>query len=120
MIALVRDKCQTLHDFKDNLEFFFNDTIKFTDDDLRKLHTPLSIKILNYFVAEIDIIESHESFVLNNIINLIKTQLNCAPKEIWEVLRLSITGEKHGPSLESIILIYGFGKTKKRINELIQ
>ena len=57
--------------------------------------------------------------ILNDIVKIIQNNLNCAPKEIWKVLRLSLTGEEHGPSLESIILIYGFNKTKQRIYAII-
>ena len=120
MITLIRDKCYTLHDFKNNLNFFFMDCIQFTNEDLEKIKTPLSIKILNSFISAIDGIKSPTTFILNDIIKSIKNKIDCSPKDIWQVLRLSLTGQSHGPSLESIILIYGFKKTKQRIHASIQ
>ena len=119
MITLIRDKCHTLNDFISNLEFFFISELKLESDILNKLTTPSSINILNSFVSQIDSINSNESFILNDIVKIIQNNLNCTPKEIWQVLRLSLTGEEHGPSLESIILIYGFNKTKQRIYAII-
>ena len=72
------------------------------------------------YLSEIDKIKSADSFILNNIVQLIQSDLNCSAKEIWQVLRLSLTGQRHGPSLESIILIYGFTKTAKRIHAITE
>ena len=119
MITLIRDKCQTLNDFKPNLEFFFISELKLEEDILNELTTSSSINILESFLSHIDNINFNDSFILNDIVKMIQNDLNCTPKEIWQVLRLSLTGEKHGPSLESIILIYGFDKTQQRINAII-
>ena len=120
MIALIKDKCNTLNDFKDNLEFFFVDTIEYEDQDIDQLRSSLGMSILNCFLLAIDKIKSNDSFVLNDIVQLIQSDINCSPKEIWQVLRLSLTGQRHGPSLESIILIYGFQKTAKRIHAITE
>ena len=106
-------------DYISNLEFFFISELQLEPDILNKLTTPSSINILNSFLSHIERINAKESFILNDIVKIIQNNLNCAPKEIWQVLRLSLTGEEHGPSLESIILIYGFNKTKQRIYAII-
>ena len=120
MIALIKDKCNTLNDFKNNLEFFFVHTIEYDDQDIGTLRSPLGMNILNSFLSAVDKIEPNAPFILNHIVQLIQSDINCSPKEIWQVLRLSLTGQRHGPSLESIILIYGFKKTAKRIHAITE
>ncbi len=120
MLALIKDKCYSLNDFKRNLEFFFIDDIELSDDNISQLNTSISIEILNCFLIELNKLKSFELFKLNHMIKSIQNQVKCSPKDIWPVLRISLTGQKHGPSLESIILIYGFDKTIKRINGILK
>ena len=120
MLALIKDKCYSLNDFKRNLEFFFIDDIELSDDNISQLNTSISIEILNCFLIELNKLKSFELFKLNHMIKSIQNQVKCSSKDIWPVLRISLTGQKHGPSLESIILIYGFDKTIKRINGILK
>jgi len=47
---------------------------------------------------------------LSQIIKSIQTKLKCSPKDIWKTIRLALTGEHHGPSLNDIVNIYGINK----------
>ena len=66
-------------------------------------------------------IEKHNdtNFQINKIINDIKQNCDCSPKDIWKTIRLVLTGEHHGPSLNEIIKIYGKDKTVKFLNAYV-
>ena len=49
------------------------------------------------------------------MIKNIQNNLECNSQDIWKVLRLSLSGAAHGPSLQQIVNIYGLAKVKKLI-----
>ena len=101
-------------------EVWQNDKLLNQEAHAKDYQEVLEKTILNCFLLVIDQIKPKDQFVLNDIVQLIQSDINCSPKEIWQVLRLSLTGQRHGPSLESIILIYGFKKTAKRIHAITE
>ena len=119
MIELVKDKVNTLNDFEESLKFLFSDSILLKSDDINYIASKISVDILKLFLKELDRMDEKIEINLNLIIKNIQSKLMCSPKDIWKTLRLSLTGENHGPSLQQIINIYGLDKTKKLINNYV-
>ena len=117
MIELVKDKVNTLKDFEESLKFLFSDSILLKSDDINYIASKISVEILKLFLKELDSMDENTEINLNPIIKNIQSKLTCSPKDIWKTLRLSLTGENHGPSLQKIINIYGLVKTKKLITD---
>ena len=115
MIELVKDKIDTLDDFKKSLDFFFLEFIKLNDDDQKYIKSDLSITILTAFLNQLQNFQNEDKLELNLIIKLIQKNIECNPKDIWKTLRLALTGQSHGPSLNDIINIYGINKVIKLI-----
>lgn len=116
MIELVRDKINTLNDFKKSLEFFFVDSIIFNEDDKSYIKSDLSNAILNIFSDELKKLNDNQEIQLNPIIKFIQNTIDCSPKDIWKTLRLILTGQPHGPSLNDIVNIYGLNKAIDLVN----
>ena len=114
MLQFVRDKAIILSDFKHLLEFLFIEQFSFHKNDQEILVSDLGIKILEAFLFEIE--QKHS---LKNIAHNIQNTTKCTAKEFWHVIRIALTGEAHGPSLEMIISIYGLSKVKERINYVL-
>ena len=119
MIELVKDKIDTLGDFQKSLDFFFLKSFELNDDDKKYIQSELSVKILNIFLDQLLNLKSDDKIDLTSIIKSIQNKIECSPKDIWKTLRLSLTGESHGPSLQQIINIYGLDKTKKLITNYV-
>ena len=119
MIELVRDKVDTLSNFKNSLQFIFSDSVYLQNDDLEYIQSESCQIILKHFTDYF--IEKHNdtNFQINKIINDIKQNCDCSPKDIWKTIRLVLTGEHHGPSLNEIIKIYGKDKTVKFLNAYV-
>tara|TARA_Y100001934_G_scaffold40536_1_gene48431 strand:- start:239 stop:1660 length:1422 start_codon:yes stop_codon:yes gene_type:complete len=115
MIELVKDKVDTLDDFKKLLDFFFLEFIKLNDDDKKYIKSDLSITILTAFLNQLQNFKNEDKLELNSIIKSIQKNIECSPKDIWKTLRLVLTGKSHGPSLNDIINIYGINKVIKLI-----
>tara|TARA_B100000029_G_C17587230_1_gene961499 strand:- start:937 stop:2349 length:1413 start_codon:yes stop_codon:yes gene_type:complete len=117
MVDLVKDKAVTLSDFKQLLSFLFIDKFSFTHDEKILLTSSSGDKILKSFLV---ILDNSYPCSIKEVATQIQTTLNCSPKEIWQTLRLALTGETHGPSLDEIMKIYGIQKIKQHISYACQ
>tara|TARA_B110000014_G_C20119424_1_gene592515 strand:- start:346 stop:1779 length:1434 start_codon:yes stop_codon:yes gene_type:complete len=115
MIELVKDKVSTLNDFEESLKFLFLDSITLDSKNMNYITSNLSVDILKLFLKELEQINNDTKIDLSFMIKNIQNNLKCSPKDIWRVLRLSLTGESHGPSLQKIVNIYGLVKVQKLI-----
>ena len=118
MIDLVREKVDTLANFKTSLEFIFSDSINLQNDDLQYIKSETCQIILKHFTNYISEFND-TTFQINEIINKIKQHADCNPKDIWKTIRLVLTGDHHGPSLNEIIKIYGKDRTVKFLNAYV-
>ena len=119
MIDLVRDKVDTLEDFKSSLEFIFMDYVNLQNEDLQYIKSETCQTILKHFTNYYIEGFNDNNFQINEIINKIKQNKECSPKDIWKTIRLVLTGAHHGPSLNEIIKIYGKNKTVKFLNAYV-
>ena len=119
MIDLVRDKVDTLEDFKSSLEFIFMDYVNLQNEDLQYIKSETCQTILKHFTNYCIEGFNDNNFQINEIINKIKQNKECSPKDIWKTIRLVLTGAHHGPSLNEIIKIYGKNKTVKFLNAYV-
>ena len=110
MIELVRDKISTLNDFEKTLQFFFLQEIKLNNEENIYIQSDLGTNILNAFLDELKIFKENQKIELKPIIKSIQNKTECNSKDIWKTLRLILTGQQHGPSLNDIINIYGLNK----------
>ena len=49
----------------------------------------------------------------------VQDETQCTPKEFWNTIRIALTGQIHGPSLDMIIKIYGPDKVESHINNAL-
>ena len=119
MIDLVREKVNTLANFKTSLQFIFTDSINLQNDDLQYIKSEKCQIILKHFTNYISEFND-TTFQINEIINKIKQHADCNPKDIWKTIRLVLTGDHHGPSLNEIIKIYGKDRTVKFLNAYVK
>ena len=113
MIDLVKDKANTLYDFTDLLEFIFINKISFTKNTINILKINNAISILILFKKH------YKLGSIAKIASTIQNELEYPPKSIWQVIRLALTGQNHGPSLDQVTSILGSDKVEQRINEAI-
>ena len=114
MINLVKDKAESIKDFKKLLSIFFEE-VKFDEHQLQIIKQEINQNILLNFVEQYN-----KSLSLKDIAKKTQEKTNCKPKEFWSTIRIALTGQSHGPSLDSILNIYGQDKVLKLINNAIQ
>ena len=114
MINLVKDKAITLVDFKNLLKFLFED-ISLTEQYLEIINLDISQKICKSFIDEFN-----NKKPLKIIAQSVQQNTSCSPKDFWKIIRISLTGNEHGPSLDTIIKIYGSNKVNTLIKNVIK
>ena len=50
----------------------------------------------------------------------VQKNTSCKPKEFWKIIRISLTGNDYGPSLDTILKIYGSSKVNALITNVIK
>ena len=113
-INLVKDKAITLVDFKNLLKFLFKD-ISLTEQYLEIINLDFSQKICKSFIDEFN-----NKKPLKIIAQSVQQNTSCSPKDFWKIIRISLTGNEHGPSLDTIIKIYGSNKVNTLIKNVIK
>lgn len=113
MVNLVKDKAVTLVDFKSLLNFLFED-INFNEQHLKIINSDISQKICKSFLDEFN-----NKTPLKMIAQNVQKSTSCSPKDFWKIVRLSLTGKEHGPSLDAILKIYGSRKVNALIKNVI-
>ena len=114
MINLVKDKAITLIDFKNLLKFFFED-ITLNQQHLDMINSNISQKICKSFIVEFN-----NKTPLKIIAQNVQKNTSCKPKEFWKIIRISLTGNDYGPSLDTILKIYGSSKVNALITNVIK
>lgn len=110
MVELVREKIDSLGDFKKSLAFLSLEQIILNKEDLDYIKSNANNRILNVFLDELTELKNQDKIELSTIIKSIQNKIECSPKDIWKTIRLVLTGQHHGPSLNDIINIYGINK----------
>ena len=110
MVELVREKIDNLGDFKKSLAFFSLNEIVLNKEDLDYIQSKVSNSILNTFLDKLNELNNQDKIELSHIIKAIQSKIECSPKDIWKTIRLALTGQHHGPSLNDIVNIYGINK----------
>ena len=114
IIDLVKDKAVTLADFKNLLQFLFEDII-LTEQHQEIINLDISQKICKSFLDEFN-----NKKPLKIIAQNVQQNTSCTPKEFWNITRISLTGNEHGPSLDAILKIYGSTKVNALIKNVLK
>ena len=115
ILDLVKDKAITLCDFKNLLSFIFLNSISYSNEHIQLLKSEIGQNILKSFLMNIKTTDS-----LKEAAQLVQKDTDCAPKEFWSTIRIALSGESHGPSLDMILKIYGKDKVKSRIDDALK
>ena len=103
-----------MHDFNDLLEFIFLTKIIIPSEYANMIKSPMGIKILQSFLR---IFKQENS--IQAISQQVQNETQCKAKEFWNIIRIALTGQIHGPSLDAIINIYGHDKVELHIQNAI-
>ncbi|MFA5692424.1 MAG: glutamate--tRNA ligase [Acholeplasmataceae bacterium] len=99
---------------------FFDSNFKLDDNILNELLQFDYELLLNELLKKLNENPFNDSKSINDLIKEVGTLTNNKGKSLFMPIRIATTGETHGPSLPTSILLLGKETTLKRINETIK
>ena len=119
IIALVKDRCTLLTDFKDQAGFFFNAPVEY---DLAAVKSKWSEEKKNFFIAlqgEYNAVTNWQSAFLEDAFKKQAAICKIKPGELQLPLRIMLVGGKFGPPVFDIAEVLGKKETNERINRAL-
>lgn len=97
---------------------FFTDEITYDDEAkaiLSEEHVP---EVLRAFLEELDRIEPFEAGEIKKGIKAVQKATGQKGKKLFMPIRVAVSGQTHGPELQSLIELLGREKVKKRLERI--
>lgn len=97
---------------------FFTDEITYDDEAkaiLSEEHVP---EVLRAFLEELDRIEPFEAGEIKKAIKAVQKATGQKGKKLFMPIRVAVSGQTHGPELQSLIELLGREKVKKRLERI--
>ena len=121
IVAVVRDHLNRISQITDYTKIFFTEKIKLRDKKLKGiLETSDAKSVLKSFLESIKKLQTlnEENFAL--LIKDVERGTSLKGKNLYQPLRIAITGELHGPELRLICPILGKDKCISRIKQALR
>ena len=115
---IIRDHLSYGAQFLDFADLYFNDDIIVEDPEAKKvLEDETAPAVLNLFKQKLSSIEEFTAANIQPIFKQITKELNVGGKKVYMPVRISLTGQMHGPDLAGIIEVIGRDRVSKRIQK---
>lgn len=96
-------------------DIFFGNDLSFTETQIALLKNAGES-----FFIELDKSAQTNNTDLKSILNDIKTKLNVSGKNLFMPVRLSLTGQEHGPELANIVNLLGADRMRQRFQRALE
>ena len=115
---IIRDHLSYGAQFLDFADLYFNDDIIVEDPEAKKvLEDETAPTVINLFKQKLSNIEEFTAANIQPIFKQITKELKIGGKKVYMPVRISLTGQMHGPDLAGIIEVIGRDRVSKRIQK---
>ncbi|MGG3771844.1 glutamate--tRNA ligase [Heyndrickxia faecalis] len=97
---------------------FFTDEITYDDEAKAILSGEHVPEVLRAFLEELDRIEPFEAGEIKKAIKAVQKATGQKGKKLFMPIRVAVSGQTHGPELQSLIELLGREKVKKRLERI--
>lgn len=115
-----RDKIQTLNQFWDLNSFFFDETFSISDS---AKHTWIQVEAKPILIGVHVGLQNIEDWTIYNIRDTLKGIVkgtNLKPKQVFQPVRVAVSGKEIGPGIFELISILGKETVLKRLSDVIE
>ncbi|AEO08436.1 glutamyl-tRNA synthetase [Buchnera aphidicola str. Ak (Acyrthosiphon kondoi)] len=119
LVKLFRSRYHTLKEITESCRYFYEEFNFFNKTAVEQYFTIQNCCILEECYERMKKLFIWDNFNISIIINDISQHIKITKKEINMILRVSITGNIHSPSISSVIDLIGKDKTLLRIKKAI-
>ncbi len=120
LVKLFQARLNTLNDFVDWADFFFNRDIKIDPAAQDKFLKQDLSKEFSLFIERLEKIEKFDIMTIEAAFRDMVKELNVEAKTLIHPIRVALTGKTIGPGLFEVIYYLGKERTKERLSKFIR
>lgn len=117
-LAAVREKISNLNEIQNYVHYFYGTQVDEPDTEAREILKGETVpQVINLFEDKVMAAEDLKPEEAKAILKSITKELKLKGKDVFMPVRISLTGQMHGPDLDRIISLLGKDNIKKRLEE---
>lgn len=118
MIDLIKDKTQTIEDIKNDLKIFFHTPLILKEKLKEKFPNSSISKIQVAMIKNLEDCSHFDKEVFSQIMNRVEEESGCKGRNLWQPVRLMLTGQNHGPDLSGFMSAVGIRECINRLKNV--
>ena len=118
-VKALRTYLNKLDEIPGQAAIYYDNKFNFTDEQKKLLNSENSKKALNLLNTKIEISDELTSENFKSLIKEIQKETGVKGKDLFQPIRLALTGKEHGPELGLIAYVIGKEEVLKRIKTVL-
>ena len=120
LVMVQAERCRTLAEICENSRYFYQDSIEYDDDALKKHLRPVVLEPLTALYERLCQVDDWQRDVLQQCINDVSAEFNINMGKIAQPLRVAITGSSMSPSIDMTLTLLGKSRVILRLEHALQ
>ena len=116
--SLFKEELDYLAEITEKVEFLFKD-YEMDDDAKEFLNYEKLDELMNALKEEIESVDEIEKEFASGVMKKVQKKTGIKGKDLWMTTRAVVTGNVHGPDLDSIMVVLGKQEVLDRINKAL-
>ncbi len=120
LVVVQAERCKTLAELCEKSRYFYQDTIEYDDDAVKKNLRPVVLEPLTALYHRLSQMDSWTRDELQQCINDVSAEFNINMGKIAQPLRVAVTGSNMSPSIDMTLTLLGKQRVITRLNHALQ
>ncbi len=120
LVVVQAERCKTLAELCEKSRYFYQDTIEYDDDAVKKNLRPVVLEPLTALYHRLSQMDSWTRDELQKCINDVSAEFNINMGKIAQPLRVAVTGSNMSPSIDMTLTLLGKQRVMTRLNHALQ
>lgn len=120
LVKVQAERCKTLGEIAEKSRYFYEDTIEYDNDAIKKHLRPVILEPLTALYETLSVVSEWQPDVLQQCINDISAKFDINMGKIAQPLRVAVTGSSMSPSIDMTLMFVGKQRTLDRLNKALQ
>ena len=123
VVSKVRDSFFTLKEFPKRAKPFFAEEFELTPDaekHIQKITPEVAKKIVSLYLEKVKAMETFGGEDFKRIAKEVAKELKLKPGMVFKTLRVALTGETQGVSLDLLVDVIGKGSVERRLERFLE
>lgn len=120
VVAILADRCKTLVEMVEKSHYFYQDTIAYDEDAVKKHLRPVVLEPLTRLYERLLLENDWRMERLQQIIDEVSSELAINMSKIGQPLRVAVTGTGMSPAIDATLALIGKARTLARLEYALE